>query len=193
MNARMWVSGMGLLVLATTPLSAQIADRVGGAGSATGAAYYRGRAECFRYERYGDHHWDDYGWDGDSRENWWNDGLHRDRRDLDRERERCGEWIRRADNRRSRFAYEHDRLHESLWREHLQWHRRHGHARNRGWIRAHANLHERLAREHARWHRRHDSEYGYIAGRDHRYDDGYRFEDERDRNRPGRARGRSND
>jgi len=194
MNARLWVSGMGLLALAAAPLSGQIADRVDRSGRATGGAYYRPGADCGRYDRYGDHRWDEYGWDGDAREPWWTDGLHRDRRDWDRDRARCAESIRRVDARRSRFAYEHDRLHDSLWREHLQWHRRHGNQpRNRGWARAHANLHEKLAREHARWHRRHDDEYGYSLGQRHRYDDGYRFDDDYNhdgRNRPGRGRGR---
>jgi hypothetical protein len=178
------------MALAAAPVNAQIADRVD--RGYDNRSVFRPGDDCARYDRYGDHRWDDYGWDGDARESWRNDGLHRDRRDRDRDRARCAEWIRRTDSRRSRFAYEHDRLHDQMWRDHLQWHRRHANQpHNRGWTRSHANLHEKLAREHARWHRRHDHEYGYNVGRDHRYDDGYRFDDDdHGRNRPGRARGR---
>jgi hypothetical protein len=186
---------MGLLAFVASPASAQIADRADRRGSASGSVVRTAEqsADCVRFDRYGDHRWDEYGWDGDVREIWWRDGIHRDRRERDRDRARCADWIRRVDSRRSRFAREHDLLHEKLWRDHMQWHRRHGNQpRNRGWQRSHGAMHEKLAREHARWHRRYDHEYGYAAGVNHRYDDRYERDDRYDRsepNRPGRARG----
>ncbi|MGH7500731.1 MAG: hypothetical protein ACREL7_03135 [Longimicrobiales bacterium] len=178
------LAGIAWLALGFIPAGAQIADRVDRSGTASGTVLRRGDryAECTRFDRYGDHRWDEYGWDGDRREVWWNDGYHRERADRDRDRARCVDWIRLADNRRSRFAYEHDLLHERLWRDHMQWHRRHGNQpRNRGWLRAHGASHEKLAREHARWHRRYDREYGYLTGVDHRYDRVERDRVERDR------------